>query len=99
MFKWLKSFQFKRISVMELDDYLKTEGEKVLIDIKSKYEYKKSHIKGFKNIPLEKLLKRIDELPLEKEIIIIGKNKLHGASACRFLKKIGYKKIALVINE
>jgi len=48
----------------------------VLLDVQSKANYEKVHIKNAKNIPLDELEKRITEIPSNKNIIVYGENEL-----------------------
>ena len=66
--------------------YIKTEEYKKLVeqnnqsffvlDVQTKDNFKKKHIKGAVNIPLSELEKRADEIPSGKQIIVYGEDDL-----------------------
>jgi hypothetical protein len=45
-------------------------GEAVLVDVRSKASFDKSHAAGSISLPEEELLARLDELPRDKEVIL-----------------------------
>lgn len=55
----------------------------VLIDVREPWEYQGGHAKGAKNIPLGQLSQRVNEVPRDKEILLIcqsGSRSMHAAS-------------------
>ena len=57
----------KNINAAELKAVLNNKGNKQLIDVRTPNEYRGNHIKDFKNIPLNELGKRTQELSKDKE--------------------------------
>ncbi len=56
---------------------LSQEGNNIFIlDVQSEQNYQKKHIKGAKNIPLDQLEKRSEEIPPAKKIIVYGDSEL-----------------------
>jgi rhodanese-related sulfurtransferase len=47
-----------------------------LLDVQSEQNYQKKHIRGAKNIPLDQLEKRSEEIPPAKKIIVYGDSEL-----------------------
>ncbi len=62
----------------------------VMLDVRTELEYKSSHIKGCKHIPLDKLALRAHELDRSKEIITYCRAGLRAAHAYRILKNAGF---------
>jgi len=58
----------RRISVEETQAAI-TAGTALVVDVRGEAEYKASHIKGAKSVPLQQFDKRIGELPQDKLII------------------------------
>ena len=58
----------RRITIVELRNALE-KGEAVLIDVRDESQYKSSHIKGARSIPLGEVARRADELPHDKLIV------------------------------
>lgn len=64
-----------------------------LLDTSTREEYEKGHIEGAVNIPLHELRKRINEIPVGKEIIIYCKSGLRSYIGSRILKQKGFKSV------
>jgi hypothetical protein len=58
-----------RVSLQETQDKL-AQGQAVLVDVRSKTSYDKSHAEGAISIPEEEMEARKDELPRDKELIL-----------------------------
>lgn len=63
----------------------------VLLDVREPSEFERSHIKGFINIPLDDLAKRLQELPKDKTFIVSCFSGMRSYLAERLLKQHGYK--------
>jgi NADPH-dependent 2,4-dienoyl-CoA reductase/sulfur reductase-like enzyme/rhodanese-related sulfurtransferase len=66
-------------------------ADTVLLDVRTEKEYKKDHIEGAVNIPLDELRTRKNEIPKDKEIWIYCRAGLRGYIAARILSQMGYK--------
>jgi phage shock protein E len=70
-----------------------TEGA-VIIDVRSQQEFNSGHIKGSKNIPLDALRNRIDEIKrFNKPVITVCQSGMRSGSAKSFLQDKGIKVI------
>ena len=67
--------------------------DKQYIDVRTPGEFKGNHIKGFKNIPLNELPKRMNELSKEKEVLVICQSGMRSSKASQLLKKNGFTTI------
>lgn len=67
-----------------------------LVDVRTPFEYQANHIKGFKNIPLQQIKQRHQELSKEKEVVVICQSGMRSNKAARLLKKVGFQKITNV---
>ena len=65
--------------------------EKELLDIRTPEEYELNHIKNARNIPLNELRSRLNELDKEKEYIVYCRIGLRGYNAQRILTSYGFK--------
>ncbi|MGE5518793.1 MAG: rhodanese-like domain-containing protein [Candidatus Dadabacteria bacterium] len=64
----------------------------VIIDVRSPQEYNSGHIKGSKNIPLNTLAARVDEIKsLNKPVITVCHSGMRSGSAKSFLEEKGLK--------
>ncbi|WP_027409846.1 rhodanese-like domain-containing protein [Anoxybacteroides tepidamans] len=68
------------------------------IDVRTPMEFNANHIRGFKNIPLYELKKRIHELSKDKEIIVICQSGMRSTKAGKLLKKLGFKQVTNVVG-
>lgn len=66
------------------------------IDVRTPGEYKANHRKPFKNIPLQNLPNKADQLDKGKEIVVICQSGMRSTRASKMLKKMGFKKISNV---
>ncbi|MDP5276678.1 rhodanese-like domain-containing protein [Chengkuizengella axinellae] len=76
---------------LELED-----SNKQFIDVRSTEEYRRNHIKKFKNIPLHEVSKKGNGLSKEKEVVVICQSGARSQQASRILKKQGFKQITNV---
>jgi len=77
------------ISVQELQTILKAtnaDGEVLVIDVRSPDEYQDIHIENVRNIPLDELENRMDELRGHKNVYIHCGTGGRSAEACSFLQ-------------
>ncbi|MEW5592893.1 rhodanese-like domain-containing protein [Peribacillus frigoritolerans] len=86
----------KNINAAELKTVLNNKGNKQLIDVRTPNEYRGNHIKDFKNIPLNELGKRVQELSKDKEVVVICQSGMRSSNASKALKKLGFKEVTNV---
>ncbi|PWU67687.1 MULTISPECIES: rhodanese-like domain-containing protein [Gracilibacillus] len=84
------------ISTTELKTEL-NKKHKQFIDVRTPVEFKRKHIKSFKNIPLDQLAQRATkEISKEKEVIVICQSGMRSKQASKILKKSGCAKVTNV---
>ena len=92
--EYLKSFDYDERKAMKikLDEMLKLyeEGKAEIIDIRFKDEYEAWHLGFGKNIPLNELPNRIDELDKSKTIVTVCPHYDRAEIARLFLKLKGF---------
>ncbi|MBT2582710.1 rhodanese-like domain-containing protein [Planococcus sp. ISL-109] len=64
--------------------------DKQYVDVRTPVEFKANNIKGFKNIPLNDLPKRLNELSKDKETLVICQSGMRSSKASQLLKKNGF---------
>ena len=82
----------KTITTEELKSVL-NDPDKVFIDVRSPIEYKGQHIQQFQNVPLKS---KFNDLPKDKEIVVICQTGIRSNQACKKLKRRGHKNITNV---
>ena len=75
-----------------LDDLsrLPRDGSVTLLDTRTAEEYGSGHIEGFRNIPVDQLRERLDELEAGKPVFVICQSGLRSYIASRILTGSGY---------
>ena len=71
-------------------DNLPRDGSVTLLDTRTAGEYRYGHIDGFKNIPVDELRERLDEIEPGKPVYVICQSGLRSYIACRILMANGY---------
>lgn len=72
-------------------DLLPRDGSVTLLDVRTVREYGNGHIEGFKNIPVDELRERLDEIEKDKPVYVICQSGLRSYIGTRILEGIGYK--------
>ena len=88
------------IPVSKLKQYLDTEGDLMLLDVRGQAEYygAQGHIVGTYNIPVEDLLPRMKELMAfqERRIAVVCRTDRRSAKAAELLKRKGFARVQVV---
>ena len=71
-------------------DKLPRDGSVTLLDTRTAGEYKRGHIGGFRNIPVDELRQRLEELDPGKPVYVICQSGLRSYIACRILEGNGF---------
>ncbi|MDF2661899.1 MAG: CoA-disulfide reductase [Paenibacillus sp.] len=69
----------------------RTEGEQIVLDVRTKAEYDKGHIEGAVHIPVDELRSRMHELDKDQEIYAYCAVGVRGHVASRILTQHGYR--------
>ena len=69
---------------------LPTDGSVTLLDTRTIREYRSGHIDGFKNIPVDELRERLDEIEKGKPVYVICQSGLRSYIAARILAGNGF---------
>lgn len=95
MFSFIK---IKRIdSVNEGINLVRSTKDAVLLDVRTKEEYRRGHIKGSVNIPLEKIANIERRVPnKEAPLYITGNEGAKPIKAARAVRKMGYRHITTI---
>jgi len=72
-------------------DKLPRDGSAVLLDTRTVGEYSRGHIDGFKNIPVDELRERLEEVENGKPVYVICQSGLRSYIATRILAENGYE--------
>ena len=84
----------KSITTAELKQMLaEKDKSKFYMDVRTPGEFKGNHIKTFKNIPLGDLQNRMNQIPKDKQLVVICQSGARSSAACRQLRSAGYEDI------
>ena len=67
------------------------DGSVTLLDTRTPGEFRRGHIEGFRNIPVDELRERLDEIERGKPVYVICQSGLRSYIACRILSGNGYE--------
>lgn len=93
--RFLPTKGVRHISTVELKNEL-LDKNKQFVDVRTPGEFKSNHIRGFKNIPLNLLAGKANELAKDKEVVVICQSGMRSQQASKMLKKLGFAKITNV---
>ena len=72
-------------------DQLPKDGSVTLLDTRTAGEYARGHIDGFRNIPVDELRERLDEIEKGKRVYVICQSGLRSYIATRILEGHGFE--------
>jgi len=75
--------------VEDMDERVRDGG--LLLDVRTVGEYRRGHIEGALNIPIDDLRNRIDELPRDRLLLVYCLTGFRSYLACRILDQGGYR--------
>ena len=81
----VKQFHIEDVNALPYD------GSLTLLDVRTPQEYAGGHIEGFRNIPVDELRERLDEIERDKPVYVICQSGLRSYIACRVLAGHGYE--------
>ncbi len=96
MLKYLKLWKSNKKIKREINElvYEKIKPEEYLIiDVRSKKEYKEGHLNGAINIPLSDIKKEIKNITTDKKILLYCQSGLRSKRALKLLENLGYKEL------
>ena len=89
MIEDLESGKVRQFHWNEVEDLL-CDGSATLLDVRTEGEYRRGHLNGFRNIPLDDLREHLDELDRGKPVYVNCQTGLRSYLACRLLTQYGF---------
>lgn len=65
----------------------------VIVDVRTRGEYKSGHIKGSKNIPLDEIGRSLHKLEKNKPVIVCCRSGMRSAQAMNVLRQNGFERV------
>ena len=78
------------LDAQELDTKMWSDEPPLILDVRSEKEWRKERLPGAVNIPLQELETRMDELPRDREIVLVCASGFRSAAAVGILEKGGF---------
>lgn len=67
----------------------------MLVDVRTKEEYDEGHAQGARNIPVQELGQRFDEIPVGTRVVLYCRSGIRSAAAAALLGREGYEALDL----
>lgn len=83
----------KNISAKQAKELIDNEKDVFILDVRTKEEYRESHIKGSHLIPIQGLERNINKIPKDKKVVVHCASGKRSAPACEILKDKGLKEL------
>lgn len=80
------------ITATGVAEWLQTTGG-LVVDVREPFEYTGGHVPGAVSIPQADLALRLDELPRERDVLVVCEGGTRSVRAARFLKQTGFQKV------
>ena len=92
LFWWLPFGRVPEISGFELNQRLRAERAPQIIDVRSHTEWRRSHIAGAVNVPIQELRRRLPALQIdpERQVVAICLSAHRSIPAVRLLQARGF---------
>lgn len=82
----------KSVSTTEAKN-LVSQGDYMLLDVRTKGEFAEYHAPEAINIPLNEIVDRVAEIPREKNILVVCHSGVRSRHAVDALQKLGYEHV------
>jgi rhodanese-related sulfurtransferase len=83
-----------QVDAFQLNELLDEKDDLLLLDVRSPQEYQyDGHIEGSRLLPLQVLMQRYQELPKDRQIIVICRSGSRSQAACEQLSRLGYSNV------
>lgn len=92
----LPTNNIRQISVEDLHNMLKSASDYILVDVRAPAEFEENHIAGAINIPVADLRVRWNELPMDKQIILICSSGNRSSLGTSILAQQGFSNLVNV---
>jgi rhodanese-related sulfurtransferase len=84
------------ISVVQLEQRLKTTPTPFLLDVREPWEYAQAHVPPAQLIPLGELELRVGEVPRDRPVLVICHSGQRSLAAAAYLRRLGYPDVSNV---
>lgn len=82
-----------QVTAQELEGRLQSDTAPIVVDVREPAEYAGGHIPGSRLMPLGTLGARLQDLPRDREIVLVCRSGARSASATQMLLQSGFQAI------
>jgi rhodanese-related sulfurtransferase len=82
------------VQITPAEAYAKLQQGAFILDVRTQDEFNESHIKGSTLIPLDELQDRLDEVPKDKEIVVVCRSGRRSQLGASILQKAGFTQVS-----
>lgn len=72
---------------------VKDQDDVYVIDVREQWEYDEGHIPGVTLIPMSEVPNRLDEIPMDKEVIVTCRSGNRSGQVTEYLRQIGFENV------
>ncbi|WP_462188146.1 MULTISPECIES: rhodanese-like domain-containing protein [unclassified Frankia] len=83
--------QIPAVGVAELPVELSADGAPLMVDVREPDEWSAGHIAGALHIPMRELAARLDEVPREREVVVVCRSGGRSAAVTNYLRQGGWQ--------
>lgn len=65
----------------------------LLLDVREPWEYARGHARGARNLPLSQLAQRLNDVPKDRDVLVICQSGHRSSNATRLLMQSGYTRV------
>ena len=88
----------KQLTPSQLQAKILDKDELLLLDVREPFEFTHGHIADSLLIPLNQVPQRLQEIDIEKEIVVICHHGMRSMQAANFLDQVGFKNISNLVG-
>ena len=82
------------VGIDEAPRWLREHTHALVLDVREPHEYAAGHVPGALSIPQADLALRLEELPRERELLVVCESGRRSLAAAKFLKQVGFSKVS-----
>ena len=90
--------RIERVTAATVAEQLDSDAAPFLLDVRSEQEFRGKRIEGAENIPLSRLLARLEEVPRDREVVCTCATGYRSAIAASILRREGVEEVADLVG-
>lgn len=87
------SAPFEAISIQAYREDYQDQPNHILLDVRTRGEFKNGHVAGASNMPLDQIEANLENIPHDKTVVVMCRTGNRSGMACRKLANAGYDNV------